>query len=84
MLKWLGLHYLLLFVATLPTSASLCALHSLEHHEISCALCSIGSIVCKVQFVESFVAACLCCLKNRGIKLLCNLEAVFLLTKLPL
>ena len=45
MLKWLGLRYLLLFTAILPTSTSLCALCSWEHGEILCALCSLGSIV---------------------------------------
>ena len=40
-------------------------------------VCSLGSIVREVQFVESFVALCLCCLKNRSTKLWCNLEVVF-------
>ena len=84
MLKWLGLQYSLLFVVTFPTSTSLCALRTWKHYEISCALCSLGSIVCEVQFVEPFVVVCLCCFKNRSTELWCNLEAVNLLANLLL
>ena len=84
MLKWLGLQYSVLFITTLPTLTSMYALRSSEFRKISCALCNLGFIVHEVQFVESFVAVWLRCLKNISTKLWCILEAVFLLAKLPL
>ena len=62
----------------------MCALCSWKRCEISYALCSLGFIVRKGEFVESFVVVCLHCRKNQSTKHWCFLEAVFLLAKLLL
>ena len=52
MSKWLRLQCLFSLITTLPTLTSLCALCSWERHEISWALCSLGSItwgaICRI------------------------------------